>query len=84
MVKEAYLLFSIPVGMKFWGLGEYEPLIVALFLPIAICREWRGLWNVRWSEMESGTVKDLDIEYRKEYEGIKPFTVGRKLQEVPE
>ena len=34
MGKEADLLFTVPVGMKFWGLGEQEPLILALFLPI--------------------------------------------------
>ena len=37
MGKEADLLFTIPVGMPFWGLEEYEPVIV-LFLSIVSCR----------------------------------------------
>ena len=31
MGKEAYLLFTVTVGMPFWGLGEHEPLIIAFF-----------------------------------------------------
>ena len=27
MGKEAELLFSVPVGIPCWGLGEHEPLI---------------------------------------------------------
>ena len=37
MGKEADLLFTIPVGMPYWGLEEYEPVIV-LFLSIVSCR----------------------------------------------
>ena len=34
MGKEADLLFTIPVGITCWGLGEHEPLIIDLFLLI--------------------------------------------------
>ena len=34
MGKEAGLLFTVTDGMKFWGLGDHEPLIIALFLPV--------------------------------------------------
>ena len=34
MGEEADLLFTVPVVMPFWGLGEHEPLIIALCLPI--------------------------------------------------
>ena len=37
----AYLIFTIPVGMTFWGLEEHEPPIVTLFLTIVTRREWR-------------------------------------------
>ena len=32
--EEADLLFTVTVGMPFWGLVEHEPLIIALFLPV--------------------------------------------------
>ena len=56
MRKEADLLFTIPVGMPFWGLEENEPLIVAFFLPIISRRECRGPWNIRGRELVAGTV----------------------------
>ena len=34
MGKDASILFTIPVGMPFWGLEEHEPPIAALFLPV--------------------------------------------------
>ena len=47
MGKEAELLFSVPVGIPCWGLGEHEPLIIALFLPIVSRRKWKGQWTIR-------------------------------------
>ena len=41
MEKEADLLFTVTVGMPFWGLVEHEPLIIALFLPVVSCSNWR-------------------------------------------
>ena len=43
MGKEEELLFTITVGMPFCGLGEHEPLIIALFLPVFYCCNWRGV-----------------------------------------
>ena len=34
MGEEAYLLFTVPVGMPFWVLGEHKPLIMYLFVPV--------------------------------------------------
>ena len=39
MVKYTDWLFTIPVGIQFGGLGEHEPIIVALFLPVLSCRD---------------------------------------------
>ena len=34
MVKEAELVFTVPVIMQFWRLRENELLIIDLFLPV--------------------------------------------------
>ena len=47
MGKEVDLLFTVPVGMLCWILGEHEPLIVYFFLPIFSHRIWKGPWNIR-------------------------------------
>ena len=65
-------------------MGEHEPLIIALFLPIVPRREWRGPWNVKGSKLASGTVRSLEREHRKDWEGLRPTTVGSNLQEVYE
>ena len=44
MGKEADLLFTVPIGMSFGVLGEHEPLIIALFLPVVYRRNWG--WGV--------------------------------------
>ena len=38
MGKEADLLFTVPVGMPCWVLGEHNPLIIYLFLLIVLKR----------------------------------------------
>ena len=55
MGKEADLLFTVPVGIPFWRLGEHEPLIIALFIPVFYRRNWRGNWTIKGSSCQSGT-----------------------------
>ena len=50
MGKEADLMSTVPVGIPFWGLGEHEPLIIALFLPIVSIRNLRGPWKIKGSD----------------------------------
>ena len=64
--NEADLLFTIPVGIPFWGLEEHETLIIYLFLPIISHREWRGTCNVRGSKLATGTARELNIDYMGE------------------
>ena len=59
--KETNLIFTIPIGMTFWGLGEHEPVIIALFFPIVTRKGWRGPWNIIGSELEAGTAIDFEI-----------------------
>ena len=42
MGKVSELLFTVTIGMSFWGLGEHETLVIALFLPVFSCSNWRG------------------------------------------
>ena len=65
MGNEADLLFTIPVGMPFWGLEDHKPIIVALFLPIVSRKECRDLLNVREINLAAGTVRALDREYNR-------------------
>ena len=46
MGKEAGFLFTVTSGMPCWGLGGYEPLTIALFLPIVSLRNWKGPWTI--------------------------------------
>ena len=46
MGKEADLLFTVTVGIPFWGLVEHESLIISLFLPVVSFSNWRGPWKI--------------------------------------
>ena len=59
MWKEADLLFNFPVMIPFGGLGEHEPLIIALFLPNVSCRNWNGPWTIRGSYWGGQAVMDV-------------------------
>ena len=56
------MLFTVPVGIPYWDLGEHESMIIALFLPIIYCRKWRGTSKIKRGEMSSGTARALNIE----------------------
>ena len=66
MVKEADLLFTVLVGMPFWGMGNHEPLIVALLLPIITCRYGKGPWTIIGSDLVVVTVRDLERGYKRD------------------
>ena len=59
MVSEADLLFSVFIGVFFWVLGEHEPLIVALFLPIIKFGYRREPWTTRGSELVEEKIRAL-------------------------
>ena len=66
MGKEAYLMFTVTVGMPFWGLGEYKPLIIALFLPVFSCSNWRVPWTNKGSDWTYGTARHFDLDYKRQ------------------
>ena len=65
MGKEVSLLFTVTDGMIFWGLGEHEPLIIALFLPVISCSIWRVTYTIKGSYWTSGTSIAVDLEYKR-------------------
>ena len=65
MGKEAYLLFTVTVGMSFWGLGEYETLIITLFLPVFSCNNCRGHWKNKGSDWTYGIAIHFDLDRKQ-------------------
>ena len=84
MGKEADLLFTVPVGIPGWGLGEHKPLIIALFLRIVSRRKWKVPWNIQGSDWGCGTVMDLELECKREWGKPGPVPTEGKLRKVSE
>ena len=61
MEKEAKFLFTVTVGMPCWGFREYEPLIIALFLPIVPLSNWKGTWTIRGNDWVHGAVRGFKL-----------------------
>ena len=53
-------MFTVPVGMPFWGVGDNETLIVALFLPIVKLGYWVLPCTGKCIELEYEMVRSLD------------------------
>ena len=68
MGKESDLLFTVTVGIPFWGLGEHESLIIALFLPVVHCINLRGYWKIKGIDWKYGTSRAVDLECKLEWE----------------
>ena len=80
--KDADLLFTVTVGIPFWGLGEHEPLIIALFLPVVSCSNWRGTWTIKWIDCTYGVARAVDLEFKQEWEHPWPIHMEGKLCQV--
>ena len=66
MRKESDLLFTVPVGIPFWVLGEHEPPIIALFLPIVLRRSWKGTWTIHGSDWLCGSFREIELDCKQE------------------
>ena len=84
MGKEAEFLFTVTVGIPFWGLGEHEPIIISLFLPVFFHRNWRGTWTVKNSYWEYLTTRAADLECKREWEKPGTVHIEGKLRQVSE
>jgi hypothetical protein len=49
--KSADVLFLVPGGVFFWGADQFEPLMVAIVLPLAHVRNHTGPWAVKGTDM---------------------------------
>ena len=61
MGKVVDLLFTAPIGTPFWGLGEHEHLIIALFLSIVLRMNWKGTWTIHGSYWGCVSVRANEI-----------------------
>ena len=84
MGKEADLMFTVTVGIPFWGFGEHEPLIITLFLPVVSWRNWRGPWKIKGSDWTYGTAISVDLECKRELEKPGTVPIEGKLRQVSE
>jgi hypothetical protein len=53
LMKNAGLLFTVPAQVPFWTAMQFEPLIVAIVLPLVHVPSYTGLWLV-WGTHEGG------------------------------
>ncbi len=47
LMKNADLLFTVPAQVPFWTARQFEPLIVAIVLPLMYVPSYTGPWLVR-------------------------------------
>jgi hypothetical protein len=50
LMKNADLLFTVPAQVPFWTAGQFEPLIVAIVLPLMHVPRYTGPWLVRGTD----------------------------------
>ena len=60
--KDSDLILTVPVRMPCWGLGEHEPLMIALFMLIVSRKNWKGPWIIRGSDWGRRVVRDFEPE----------------------
>ena len=50
LMKNADLLFTVPAEVPFWSDGQFEPLIVAIILPLSHVPSYAGPWVVKGTD----------------------------------
>jgi hypothetical protein len=50
LMKNADLLFTVPAQVPFWTSGQFEPLIVAVILPLSHVPRYTGPWVVKGTD----------------------------------
>ena len=50
LMKNADLLFTVPAEVPFWTVGQFEPLIVAIILPLSHVPSYTGPWVVKGTD----------------------------------
>ena len=84
MGNELSFMFTFPVGITCWRLGEHESLIIALILNCVSRRNWRGPWTIKGSDWEYVTTRTVELECNKEWEQPGFIQMEGKLSQVSE
>ncbi len=50
LMKNANLLFTVPAQVPFWTAGQFEPLIIAIILPLSHEPRYTGPWLVKGTD----------------------------------
>ena len=77
-------MFTVTVGMPFWGLVEHEPLIIALFLPVVSCSNWMIPYTIKGNDWTSETSRVFGLESKREWDQPGPVQIEGKLRQVSE
>ena len=62
--KDADLMFTVTPGEHFWGKPQHEPLIGAVFLPLAHVNDYRGPWLVKGSDEAQSLTRELSAGFK--------------------
>ncbi len=80
--KTADVLFTVPVGVPFWGSSQFEPLIVAIVFLLAHISSYTGPWSVKGTYMGLHYERALAAGFSKPATG--PATKGPRLEDPRE
>ena len=58
-------MFTVPVGIPCWGLGEHEPLIISLILIFVYRSNWRRPWTIIAIDSKSVTDRAVELECKR-------------------
>lgn len=73
--KDADLIFSVAPGKHFWQKCQYEPLTIAIVLPLAYVENYRGPWTARGTPAMECCQHELESGFK--------LAAGRDPRELP-
>jgi hypothetical protein len=63
--KSADILFTVPVGVPFWGASQFEPLIVVIIFPLSHVSSYTGPWAVKGTELGEHIQRALQEGFKR-------------------
>jgi hypothetical protein len=84
LMKYSDLLFTVPAQVPFWTSGQFEPLIVAIILPLSHVPRYTGPWVVKGTDEGERAALTLRRGFKTgEQDGTGEFhELDRVLREV--